>query len=102
MFLVKREESRGFDVFFKVLFVCFLCLEEGKNLWNNQAESKIQENVVFFWSEGCLGLFIALARTLRRRPLKGHHLEKRASSVKGPKHPPDQKKGPSGFCSLPE
>ena len=35
MFLVKREESRDFDVFFGVFFGVFWCLEEGKNVERN-------------------------------------------------------------------
>ena len=46
MFLVKREESRSFDVFLGHFFVCFLCLGEGKNVLKNQAKSKIQQKMV--------------------------------------------------------
>ena len=56
MFLVKRGESRDFDVFLEI----FWCLEEReKNVERSWAEGKFQKNVCPPRSGACLGLFIA-------------------------------------------
>ena len=58
--LVKREESRNFDVFFGCfLCVCFLCLEEQKMRRKILGREQDSENMVSSRSEGFLGLFIA-------------------------------------------
>ena len=63
MFLVKREESRDFDVF-------FWCMEEIKNIESSWAEGKFQKNVSSL-SDGCLGLFIALGTKFKAAALVG-------------------------------
>ena len=76
MFLVKREESRNFDV----LFVCFLCLKEKKN---EQKASKLsigtRETSFLVWkvpgtfySLGVNFKVVALVGPLP--PSKGHRL----------------------------
>ena len=71
MFLVKREESRYFDVFFG----CFLCVlvfgREKKYVEKLGKEKNSKKKCVFSWLKGCLGLFIALACFSRQRLLKG-------------------------------
>ena len=81
VFLVNREESRNFDVFFCVFSMCFLCLEERKNVQKNQAKGKTQKNVVYSKSEGCPGLFIAPTQILRRRPFNGHQPQTSSNRV---------------------
>ena len=61
MFLVKREESRNFDMF-------FVFGREEKHVEDVQAESRTKGDLFFFLSEGCVGPFIAPAHLSRRRP----------------------------------
>ena len=63
VFLVKREESRTFDVlflfyFFFMVFVCVLVFGREKNVQKNQVENKTKKkkNVILLQSEGSLGL----------------------------------------------
>ena len=69
MLLVKREESRGFDV-------CFVSGRDEKSLEIIQVESKNPENSSPLWFEGCLELFIAPTCFSRRRPFKDHGPQK--------------------------
>ena len=52
------EESRDFDVFFGVFF--FWHLEEKKKCREELGKEQILEKMCVPWSNGCLGLFIAL------------------------------------------
>ena len=47
MLLVKREESRGFDVFFGCFSCVFWCLEEGKMCEEIKQRAKIGKKNVF-------------------------------------------------------
>ena len=72
VFLVKREESRGFDVFFGVFFGCFFrCLEERKNVERNWAESKFQKKCVSLGLMGAQGYLQPQSCFSRQRPLQG-------------------------------
>ena len=64
MLLVKREESRDFDV-------CFVSGRDEKSLEIIQVESKNPENSSPLWFEGCLELFIAPMCFSRWQPYKG-------------------------------
>ena len=63
MFLVKRKESRDFDLFFFFFYSvygCFFgCLEERKYVERNWADKIFQKKCVSPRSDGCLGLFVA-------------------------------------------
>ena len=66
MFLVKREESRNFDMF-------FVFGREEKHVEDVQAESRTKGDLFFFFLyEGCVGPFIALAHLSRALH---HHLQ---------------------------
>ena len=68
MFLVKREESRNFDVF-------FVFGREEKHVEDVQVESRTKGDLFFFLSKGCVGPFIAPAHLSRLQPFKSHHLQ---------------------------
>jgi len=74
VFLVKREESRDFDVF-------FVFGREEKSSKFVQAESRRSGSLLSFWSRGCLGLFIAPTRFSRRRPFKSRPFQKFSDRV---------------------
>ena len=57
MFLVKREESRDFNVFFG----CFLVFGREKKRKDQWGKRQVLEKCVFPCSGVCLGLFIALS-----------------------------------------
>ena len=58
MFLVKREESRNFDVFLGVLFLfVFGVWKREKRVEKLGREQKIRK--ISLWSGACVGLFIA-------------------------------------------
>ena len=73
MFLVKREESRSFDV----CFGCFLVFGRDKKHREELGREKILEKCVSLWFDGCLRLFIALgaffeAVAIQGPPASGH------------------------------
>ena len=63
MFLVKREESRSFNVFLGVFCVFLVFGRERKRVEKLEKEQKIRrkKNVVSPLSKVCIGLFIAPA-----------------------------------------
>jgi len=67
VFLVKREESKDFDVFLEF----FGCLEERKKCVERLGRRKILEKSVFSLVWGCLGLFIALGANFKAAALGG-------------------------------
>ena len=69
MFLVKREESRGFDVYFCVFFCVW---KRGKMCRKHLGRDKNPKKCGLLQSEGCLGPFIALTHFSRQSPLQGH------------------------------
>ena len=52
MFLVKREESRNFDVFFRGVLCVFWCLEERKKCVEKLGSKQISEKCGLPLSEG--------------------------------------------------
>ena len=60
VFLVKRKESRDFDVFFGVFLGVFWCLGERKKQREQLGKRQISDKCVSSLSGACLGLFIAL------------------------------------------
>ena len=76
MFLVKREKSRGFDVFFG----CFVCIfgiwKREKCVEKSGREQKFRKNVFLPLFVGCMRLFIAPACVLRWQPLEDHWPQK--------------------------
>ena len=70
MFLVKREESRSFDVFFGCLFV----FERGEKHVEKPGKEQNSAKNDSPQCERCVWLFIAPTQISRQWPLKGHHL----------------------------
>ena len=81
MFLVKREESRNFDMFFGGVLCVFWCLEERKKRVEKLGSKQISEKCGLPLSKGCLGQFIALACFSRRQPLEGRQPQKYSNRV---------------------
>ena len=67
VFLAKREESRDFDLFFRVFLGVFLVFGREKKKCREQlGRKKILEKCVFSLSGACLGLFIASGEKIKR------------------------------------
>ena len=71
MFLVKREESRDFDVFFGVFLGIFLVFGREKKCREELDREKISEKMCVPWSVGCLGLFIASGTKIEAKAIVG-------------------------------
>ena len=82
MFLVKREELRNLDVFYRDYLCVFLVLgRDKKNHVEKLVNKQISEKCGLPLSKGCLGQFIALARFSRRQPLEGRQPQKYSNRV---------------------